>query len=176
MSNLAIVNLIIEEKYKPKAQNTLVEQNLNEKGRPFKVEYPIVKNSPNIEYALYRFSDTDFPYFKDVSDLKKMCDYILFVEENNSFSIFVIELKLSNDSAQKQLSAAKEFVDFIVKSAARVGVEINNYVIKKIRICDSKVSKKNNKSKVEDKYKFDENNYLDYQVSKSFLLEPLLYN
>lgn len=176
MSNIAIINQIIEEQYKPQPQNTLIEQNLDARGRRFIVEYPIVKRNPNIQFALYRFSDTDFPYFKDVPNLKKMCDYILFVEENNSLSIFVIELKLSNDSAHKQLNAAKEFVDFIVKSAARVGVKINDYVVKKIRICDSKVSKKNNNTKVEDKYKFDENNYLDYQVSKSFLLEPLLYN
>lgn len=60
-----------------------------------------------------------------------MCDYILFIEEKNNFSVFVIELKLSNESAHKQLNAAKEFVDFIIKSAARVDLKIGNYNIKK---------------------------------------------
>ena len=104
-----------------------------------------------------------------------MCDYILFIEEKNNFSVFVIELKLSNESAHKQLNAAKEFVDFIIKSAVRVDLKIGNYKIKKIRICDSKVSKKNKNLKEEDKYKFDKDNYIDYQVSTSFLIEPLLY-
>lgn len=176
MSNLAIINQIIEDKYKPLVQSSLIEEDKDANGRSFKVEYPIVKRSPNIEFALYRFTVADFPYFKEIKTLKKMCDYILFVEENNNFSVFVIELKLSNDSAQKQLNAAKEFVEFVLKSAVRINMKIDNYTIKKIRICDSKVSIKNKNSKEEDKYKFDEDNYLDYQVSRSFLLEPLLYN
>ena len=175
MSNLAIINQIIADKYKPSKQSALIEEDKDENGKPFKQEYSIVKRNPNIEYALYRFTVADFPYFKDISSLKKMCDYILFIEEKNNFSVFVIELKLSNESAHKQLNAAKEFVDFIIKSAARVDLKIGNYNIKKIRICDSKVSKKNKNLKEEDIYKFDKDNYIDYQVSTSFLIEPLLY-
>ena len=43
-----------------------------------------------------------------------MCDYVLFAEEGDFMYIFVIELKLGNISAKKQLNAAKEFIQFII--------------------------------------------------------------
>lgn len=174
MSKISIINSLIEEKYKPSNQYVLEEEDFDSKGKKFSVVYPIVQRNSQIDFSLYRFTDSDFPYFKNVKDLKRMCDYILFVEENNKLFIFVIELKLSNDSARKQLNAAIEFTEFLIKSAKRVGFEMDNYVTKKIRICDSKVTKKNNHSKADDRYKFDKDNYLDYQVSRSFFIEPLL--
>lgn len=71
MSNLAIINQIIADKYKPSKQSALIEEDKDENGKPFKQEYSIVKRNPNIEYALYRFTVADFPYFKDISSLKK---------------------------------------------------------------------------------------------------------
>ena len=174
MDKLNIIIDIIDDKHKLAIQSHLIEEDIDVKGKKFKVEYPIVKHDVNVEYLLYRFTENDFPFFKDVTNLKKMCDYILFVQNKKQLFVFVIDLKSSNYPAQKQLNAAKEFVDFLMKSTVRVGVGINEYTVKKIRICDAKVTNKNKFIKVEDKYRFDSNNYLDYQVSKSFHIEPLL--
>ena len=97
-----------------------------------------------------------------------MCDYILFAEESNYLYVFVIELKLGNLSAKKQLNASKEFVQFIINSSNRIGKEIDsNYKIRKIRICDEMIKKR--KLKAEKNIQFDENDYCEYPHNNFYL-------
>lgn len=171
MSNIEIISQIIDDKFLSDNQQFIIERGKNEKGKEFEMKFKIIKNI-EIEYKLYRFESKDFPFFKEVSDLKKMCDFILFAEERGFLHIFLIELKLSPDSAKKQLDAANAFAHFILKSSKRVDKEISNFKIKKIRICQKFVNKRN-KMAVENSYEFDKNDYLDYNLN-SFHLSNLM--
>lgn len=171
MSKLAIIREILHDNFRHSDQNVLTEIDTNKRGRRFEVNYKIIKQ-PQIDFELYRFSEAALPFFKNISGLKKMCDYILFAEEGNYLYIFVIELKLGNLSAKKQLNAASEFVQFIINSSNRIGKEIDaNYKIKKVRICDEMIKKR--KLKVDKNIQFDENDYCEYPHA-NFYLEPLM--
>lgn len=171
MNKLEIIREILNEKYKCQDQNNLIENNKDDKGKFFSVKYEIVSNR-NINYDLYRYDKDAIPFFKDSKDLKKMCDYILFAENDITLFIFVIELKLGEISAKKQLEAAEEFVNFILNTGKRVGKIIENYEVRKVRISDNLIKKRKN-SNTEKGFRFDNNNYCDYQFKK-FYLKPLL--
>jgi hypothetical protein len=185
MSNLAIIEEILHSRYKPMEQNFLIEENKDGKKQAFEMKYKIVKR-PGIYHHLFRYEEDALPFFDTgISGLKKMCDFILFAEdEREILYVFLIELKLGTDSAMKQLNAAKEFVQFIINSALRVGKEISDYKIRKIRISDEKVqnyvsqkpkskAKTNIGSKVEAYFIFDENDYCEYRL-KDFKLTALI--
>lgn len=169
MSKLAIIRDILSENFKHSDKNYLSEKDIDSKGKYFEVKYKIIKQ-PQIDFELFRYDQAALPFFKDIKSLKKMCDYILFAEEGDFLYIFVIELKLGNESARKQLEAASEFVQFIIKSANRIGQSIDErYKIRKVRICDEKI----NKRKLKFEFQFDTEDYCDYQLS-NFYLEPLM--
>lgn len=171
MSKLAIIREILNDNFKHYDKNYLSEKDINNKGKNFEVKYRIVKQH-QIEFELFRFDQSALPFFKDITDLKKMCDYVLFAEEGDFMYIFVIELKLGNISAKKQLNAAKEFIQFIINSANRIGKEIDgNYKIRKIRICDEMIKKR--KTKMDKNIQFDGDDYCEYHL-QNFLLEPLM--
>lgn len=171
MSNIEIIGQVIDDKFLSEYQNYIIEKDIDQKGKSFEMKFEIVSNN-EIEYKLYRFESKDFPFFKEVSGLKKMCDFILFAEERRFLHIFLIELKLSPDSAKKQLDAANEFAHFLLKSSKRIGKEIPHFSIKKIRLCQKNVNKRNFMA-IENNYEFDINNYLDYKL-KSFHLNFLM--
>lgn len=164
MSNIEILQNILHEGYKHPNQNVIEECNTDCKKRKFVQKYKIEQDGADVDYLLYRYDGKALPFFKEVNGLKKMCDYILFTEWNNKLRVFAIELKQTNDSALPQLEAATEFVNYIVKSAKRVGFEIDqSFSMWKIRICDSKVTKA--RVKVSNRIQFDNNKYCDYQLS-----------
>ena len=71
-----------------------------------------------------------------------MCDYILFLEEGKYLHVLIFELKKGNDSARKQLKAAKVFVEYIVESAKRTGKLIDDLItIKMIRVSEVRIHK-----------------------------------
>ncbi len=67
--------------------------------------------------------NTIFPFFaNNVTDLKKMCDFILFYE-NKTGENFVLLCNLKSDAKgtdNKQMEAAAVFVDFIEKTLQRL--------------------------------------------------------
>jgi hypothetical protein len=171
MSSLSVIKEILEDKFLIANQNCLKEEDSDKNGKKFYLEYKIVKSN-EIDYLIYRYDNEAFSFFKDVKDLKKMCDYILFAEVKNHLFIFTIELKSDNKSALKQLEAGSEFVKFIINSSNRIGKIISNYKIRKVRICNSKINKKRTNMSVEKGFEFDTNSYCDYKF-KDFHLEPL---
>ena len=173
MTNIEIINEILDEHFLFINQEYIIEKDLDRFGAVFEMKFKIVK-SDNIEYSLYRFESKDFPFFREVKGLKKMCDFILFAEENNHLHIFLIELKLSPDSAKKQLDAASEFAFFLLNSGKRIGQIVNHFSIKKIRICQQFVNKRS-KMALENNYEFDENNYLDYKLKAIHLSHLMQY-
>ena len=173
MSKLDIVAKILNSKFKPEVQNVLIEDNVDNRRQKFVVEYNIVSDR-RTNYLLYRFDKDAFPFFKDISGLKKSSDYILFAENDEDFYVFVIELKKGNESANKQLKASEEFVRFIIASAVRIGEELNTddkIAIRRIRICDKRIHRNGTKIKEEDfEYK---DNFCDYKY-KQLYLAPLM--
>ena len=172
MSNLDAIVQIIDDKCLHIDQKHIIERDNDDRGRPFEMKFEVVSNA-DIDYRLYRFELDDFPFFKNISGLKKMCDYILFAEENNYLHIFLIELKLSPMSAKKQLIAAEEFAKFLINSCSRVGMVIDNFSVKKVRICQ-KFIKKRSQLNVGNSYEFDADRYLEYKLSSfhlSFLMQ-----
>lgn len=172
MTNIEIIDEILESQFIFKDQKYIIENDIDKSGKSFEMKFEIVKDK-NIEYKLYRFEGKDFPFFKEIKGLKKMCDFVLFAEENYHLYIFLIELKLSPDSAKKQLDAANEFAVFILNSSKRIGYNVNNFSIKKIRICQKFVNKRS-KMALENNYEFDKDNFLDYKL-KSIHLSHLMH-
>jgi len=174
MSKLAVINEILNEKFKPANQLDLIEDNLDKQGRPFKTQYRIV--SGNIPYSLFRYNpeETDiFPFYSQVSNLKKVCDYRLFAEEGNYLYVFLIELKKSNLSARKQLRASKVFVNYIIDSARRIGKDLDeNIAMRMIRICVTKLTKRVGRE--QDVIYFDKDGYCDY-LYNNFRLKNLMH-
>ncbi|MCD8413065.1 hypothetical protein [Tenacibaculum finnmarkense] len=96
MSKLAIIESVLHNKYKDLSKS-FSETDKDKNGVEFTMTRKIV-NSPETQYLLYRFDiseDSLFPFFKNtgVPNLKKMCDYIMFVEEKLHLHIFLVELK-----------------------------------------------------------------------------------
>lgn len=55
-----------------------------------------------------------FPYFQEEQGLLSMCDYILFVEDDNKMFVFLVELKDSSHHSKKQTLIAQSFAEFLV--------------------------------------------------------------
>jgi hypothetical protein len=71
-----------------------------------------------------------FPFFTNQKDLKKMCDFILFYE-NEKGKLFVILCNLKSSLSgtnDKQMKAGQTFADFILATTQRVfGIETYDF-------------------------------------------------
>lgn len=177
ISKIDLVKSILADSFIDPAQDKLIEDKSCDKVNPFVMKRNIVSHHDIDEHILYRF-DPDkvdiFPFFKNrTTDLKKICDYILFVEQGKSLFILLIEMKLGNISSRKQLDASEMFINYILESANRVNHKISDYHIRKIRICEHKSKGKRN-TKPKD-LEYDQNYYLDYNAIKDFRIKELLF-
>jgi hypothetical protein len=162
---------------------TLLDDHFLEKGNDAKVlneknvmERKIVTHH-GISTLLYRF-DPDkiklFPYFSNKSGLHKICDYILFANEGSHLHLLLIELKRGTESATNQLIASECFVDFILNSAKRVGIELTPTIyIKKIRVSEERSKRRNRKTKPEE-LSYDQNGIINYDHSEVFRIKEIL--
>lgn len=147
MSKLNIIDSILHESFRNNS-GILIEQNIDKNKQSFEMKRQVVAGR-NIKYLIYSYDSKRnmFPFFKmeGVSNLKKMCDYVLFVEEGIHFYAFLIELKMGKESAKPQLDAAECFVNYIISTINRLELEFDindeNFHIRKIRISES-ISKK----------------------------------
>lgn len=174
------ISKILSDKFK-KEDTFLFEENTDNNNKIFKMKREI--SSKNVNYLLFRYdlNEYDFiPFFNDTGNLKKFCDYILFVEEvinkKQYLNICLIELKLGNDNtnAKKQLEASKVFIDYVFKSAERIGYEIVNYKILKIIISESKANKGTTGSYREENILTKHGDYFHYTHPKTLLVDYLL--
>ena len=173
MSKLDIIGTILHNRFQVQNQKNLVEEDLDHRQKKFDISYPIISKN-TIRHVLYRYDDTTFPFFSKISGLNEMCDYVLFAEEGKNLYVFVIEMKKGGGSVHKQLDAAKEFVNFIIASAKRIGNELDDYIyIKLIRISDSRINKfKKRVQKEENAIEYIDD-YCNYPY-KSFYLERMM--
>ena len=108
-----------------------------------------------------------FPYFNRIEGIHKMCDYFLFVEDNDAIFVFIIEMKKGHFSPQKQLDLSENFIKFVLRRMCLIdGLRLEGpFFIRKIGISDIKHPKR--QLKVGYDLYFDENNYLKrYHESK----------
>ena len=72
-----------------------------------------------------KHENINFPYFDDVTDLKKMCDFIVLCEMNSEIFVFLIEEKScrissDNEKIQSQIEAGAVFANFLLNSTQRL--------------------------------------------------------
>ena len=106
------------------------------------------KNTEN--KIIYRFDPDNgaiFPFFSDEKHLNKICDFFVFFERNNKLYVLISELKRGcsskNSIANKQLDASEHFIDFVIKSANRIGIALKDEdcVIYKLRFSEEYIKK-----------------------------------
>lgn len=175
-NQLDLVKEILDISYQD-FSTILTEDNVASGNKSFKMERKILSKNKN--YLLFRYDPNKinmFPYFSSTSGLKKICDYIMFVEDSKNLFILLIELKLGTESASKQLSASESFVNFILDSANRIGLKLTNINVKKVRISEERANRKK-RSKCRTKHKeikMDENNIYNYDYLDNFRLDMFL--
>lgn len=91
-------------------------------------DFIIPIESKRSNYILYKYDDTSllkdlkkglFPFFNNSSEVQKMPDYIMFVENGQQFYALIFELKEKKEQPISQLKAGKTFVEFIVNTINR---------------------------------------------------------
>ncbi len=126
-------------------------------------------------YCLYKFDPEIldlFPFFENKEGLKKICDYVMFVFHNDKTFVFVIELKSGGNQVSRQLEATELFMNFILKSAQRIGIKIGKPIIKKIRISNNTILKRPTRTPDFSDSKY---GYINYPYS-SFWIKKLCEN
>lgn len=171
-NNLDHIKKIIADQFFPTDQEKLIEQNTDNQGKLFKMETTIFSEK---DYLLYRFDPDQadiFPFFNRQKGLKQICDYILFTEQNDRLYILLIELKRSTGAALPQLTASQYFVEYLIKSAKRIGLNLSEDIkYLKIKIKET-ISGKKQRTKIEPPQP-DENGIISYAYTK-FRLPMLL--
>lgn len=175
ISQLDLVITLLENKYID--DSTILIEKGKSNGIAFEMKRKIYCRR-DIHYLLFRYN-TDkielFPYFSKVSGLKKMCDYLLFVEEGQNLYICLIELKFGTESATNQLNASECFATFLLNTAQRIGITLTpNIYMRKIRISEERAKKRNRPTKNQDLTP-DENGIINYDHSDIFRIETVLY-
>lgn len=133
-----------------------------------------------MDYLLYRYDPNEvelFPYFENQSGLKKICDYILFVEEKHNLFCLLIELKLGTESSRNQLIASECFVEFIISSAKRIGVGLtDNIKCIKIRISEERANRRKSQKQTtkNSSLEYDVNNIINYDYITDFRIQQIL--
>jgi len=174
VSQIKHIENILANKFKDAAQCKLIEDKRNDVANPFYMERTIVAEH-DVEYILYRFNPDEeeiFPFFNDATDLKKICDYILFAERGRSLYVLLIEMKLGMGSVHKQLDASELFIKYILDSAERIGSKIEDYHIRKVRICERKSKGKRTTKPKDLEYGLD--SFLEYNTIRDFRIKELL--
>jgi hypothetical protein len=175
VSQLRLIETLLHDSYLEKGNDAEILIERDDSTGKVLMERSIVADK--IDYLLYRYDPNKikiFPYFADISGLKKICDYILFAEEGQHLSLLLIELKLGTEPARNQLIASECFVEFIIKSAKRVGIELTeNISIKKIRVSEERAKKRNRQTK-HGSLKYDENDIINYDYGDAFRIKEVL--
>jgi hypothetical protein len=119
------------------------------------------------EVAVYKFDKKNekgnmieiFPFFENVTNLKKMCDFILFYKTPKQ-QLFIILCNLKSDvkgSDTAQIHATEIFINFIIQSAKRIYPTENfDFILKKVHYrSNSKAVQKKSLQRKEDNTKND---------------------
>ena len=108
---LDAIHQAIKDEFIPENQLDMVANNTN--GKLGKMSCRICA-SRGEEILLMAFDQEGdncklFPYLQEKPGLMSMCDYILFVEDDKSLFVFVIEMKDSSHRSRKQTMISQPF-------------------------------------------------------------------
>ena len=176
---IEIINKIFDERFIQTSHDSISEPKEKMKRRILKggiIDEKILICHLDIERNA-QVSDL-FPYLRGDSlnhgfkGMKRVCDYAIFVEEEETLFVLLIELKKGKESSREQLEVSEPLIDFIF-SRARILKHLNtNYTVRKIGITDV-VEKKETINRGEVIY--DENNYTKLYNSNILYLRKLLH-
>ncbi|MBQ7820469.1 MAG: hypothetical protein IJZ42_12945 [Lachnospiraceae bacterium] len=170
------IERILKTKYLAEDQNLIEEINLDSKGNSFVMKRTVVGHQ-SIEYKIYRFDPNDeslFPYFNPIEGLNKICDYIIFAENNAVLCVFLIELKKGKGAPEKQLNISEGFVKFILDRAKTVNCGIEKeIIIRKLGVKDTRLSPKRETGYFKN-FTYDSNSYALLQSRSSLRLAFLI--
>jgi hypothetical protein len=156
--------------------NTLLEKGKTFNGQSFSMRRELI-SKPDISFLLTRFDPnqvTLFPYFLQTSGLRKICDYLLFVVENNQFYIILIELKYGTESATKQLESTEIFAKFLIDSGKKIKLDFpENYNIIKVRVSEERARNRNRGTKIKG-LQSDINGIINYDHSNAFRIKEVI--
>jgi hypothetical protein len=139
MSNLEQIDWMLNAYYKAQDQQNMREDSPEAKGMTVHIN----SRNKGISYILYNLDIEGralFPFFNLEHNAPRyllgMCDYAIFAEYNDRFYVLLIEMKLGSNApdAKKQLDAGETFIDFLIKSAKRIGLSIETSKIYKVYI------------------------------------------
>ena len=160
--NTEMINKIknaIAVDYQLPGVSSLTENNIDCKGNPFCMNVEI-RSRKGLDFYICRF-DTQkdlFPYFQDKTGYKQNCDYIVFAENDICLYVFLVELKNSIASPERQLKISKPFAEFLVsRIEAVVGSSAKKVEYRMIGIKE-RLSKR--KTRIENLYAFNDDGYL----------------
>ena len=176
IDQLQKIQNVIKEEYLSKNQTKIEENDIDDKGNPISMCRDIIGHK-DIEYRIYRFDPNQeklFPYFCDIKGLNKICDYIIFAERKDLLCIFLIELKGSAGSPEKQLDISEGFVKFILNRAESINTPIDKeIIIRKIGIKDTR-SREKTEIKFYENFSYNSKSYALIQGFKSLRLAVLI--
>jgi hypothetical protein len=176
MSKLSIIDSILHEKFKDNS-DCLIEKDKDSKGKIFEMKRKIIIPK-GINTSLYKYDSKIeiLPFFKSkgVTKLKKICDYILFIEEKAHLFIYLIEMKKGRESAKNQLEASQCFAEYIISTINRLNLNLEissaNLHFRKIRISESKSMKATLKKNIEE----NEHGIIDHKHPQCFYIKEYL--
>lgn len=100
--------------------NKVKEINKDIHGRQFEMSFEIIPPVDG-DIVICRF-DPDlikiFPYFSQVKDIQKICDFFIFAQSGQKKFLFLVEMKKSSGSPQEQLIISESFAQFLLKRIA----------------------------------------------------------
>ena len=165
MSKLNILRTVIHENYQLNTRY-LEETECHPRMR-------IDINDEGIEYLVCKFDrpNTDtFPFFFFFTGLNKICDYVVFFERRGRLQLIISELKKGKDNtnANHQLKASEEFLKYIIKTANRIGLEINieDCNFHKVRFSEANIRRMKHKTKMHDPLHSYGEGFFDYKSSE----------
>ncbi len=171
---LPYIKNAIDNKYQLGEITILEETNIDDKGNQFEMKVNIKKGKgQTLLVCRFDVKEDLFPYFQNKEGYKKNCDYIVFAESAAKLYVFLVELKDSQESPQRQLYVSKTFAEFII---SRIKVVEDNMPDKEIiykMIGIKKKARKKSTKGFEDDYKF-EDDYLLLPNPKCMDLDKII--
>jgi hypothetical protein len=119
-----------------------------------------------------------FPYIKGDSahsglpGMKRISDYVMFVDKEGKLFVLLFELKKGKDSPQEQLDVTAPLIDFIFNRAKILKHLDVEYEVRKIGITDE-VGKRSTADRGEVVY--NDNNFVKLYKNKRIYLQRLLH-
>ena len=113
---LDAIQQAIKAEFIPENQYDMVANNTNGKRGTMSCHICASKSEEILLMSFDKEGDNCklFPYFQEKQGLVSMCDYILFVEDNNNMFVFVIEMKDTSHSSKRQTMISQPFAEFLV--------------------------------------------------------------